>query len=277
MNTWIGDPASHLQKCRGPWAKSVLRSTPCLQTNVSSRPPQGVSRKGGPVTECHKVRCRFATLCDTFWPCSERHDAVTIGRPQMWERVQVGFGSTGKKRKASGKGPCTKQCVWRKHASQTLKHCKIQSRKDAPKMAILEAPCAQNAPGRSTMRPPEALLPRNPTWESPHFSGPTTQKVTNCHRIFVKCAALAYSNSDFVTFCSKTPSRRIPFWDRSSTFPLTTLRHHDCFRQDMQTQSSTSPLLRVHALPFAMDSTADLLRHPVRTQALTRKRNRTPQ
>ena len=38
-------------------------------------------------------------------------------------------------------------------------------------MAILEAPCAQNAPGRSTMRPPEALPPRNPTWESPHFSG----------------------------------------------------------------------------------------------------------
>ena len=57
--------------------------------------------------------------------------------------------------------------------SQTLKHCKIQSRKDAPKMAILEAPCAQNAPGRSTMRLPEALLPRNPTWESSHFWGLT--------------------------------------------------------------------------------------------------------
>ena len=40
-------------------------------------------------------------------------------------------------------------------------------------MAILEAPCAQNAPGRSTMRPSEALLPRNPTWESSHFSGLT--------------------------------------------------------------------------------------------------------
>ena len=35
-------------------------------------------------------------------------------------------------------------------------------------MAILEASCAQNAPGRSTMRPPEALLPWNPTWESSH-------------------------------------------------------------------------------------------------------------
>ena len=57
--------------------------------------------------------------------------------------------------------------------SQTLKHCKIQSRKDAPKMAILEAPCAQNAPGRSTMHLPEALLPRNPTWESSHFWGLT--------------------------------------------------------------------------------------------------------
>ena len=57
--------------------------------------------------------------------------------------------------------------------SQTLKNCKIQSRKDAPKMAILEASCAQNAPGRSTMRLPEALLPRNPTWESSHFQGLT--------------------------------------------------------------------------------------------------------
>ena len=59
--------------------------------------------------------------------------------------------------------------------SEAPKHCKIQSRRDAPKMAILEAPCAQNAPGRSTTRPPEALLPRNPTWESPHFSGLTTK------------------------------------------------------------------------------------------------------
>ena len=59
--------------------------------------------------------------------------------------------------------------------SETPKHCKIHSRRDAPKMAILEAPCAQNAPGRSTMRPPEALLRRNPTWESPRFSGLTVE------------------------------------------------------------------------------------------------------
>ena len=39
----------------------------------------------------------------------------------------------------------------------------IMGRRDAPKVAISEAPCAQNAPGRSTMGPPEALLPRNPT------------------------------------------------------------------------------------------------------------------
>ena len=31
--------------------------------------------------------------------------------------------------------------------SETPKHCKIQSRRDASKMAILEAPCVQNAPG----------------------------------------------------------------------------------------------------------------------------------
>ena len=35
-----------------------------------------------------------------------------IGKPQMWERAQVGFGGTGRKRK----GPCTKQCAWRKHS-----------------------------------------------------------------------------------------------------------------------------------------------------------------
>ena len=46
--------------------------------------------------------------------------------------------------------------------SQTLKHCKIQSRKDAPKMAILEAPCAQNAPCRSTMRLPESIATPKP-------------------------------------------------------------------------------------------------------------------
>ena len=60
--------------------------------------------------------------------------------------------------------------------SEAPKHCKIQRRRDAPKMAILEAECAQNAPGRSTMRPPEALLTRNPTWESPHFSGLTNYR-----------------------------------------------------------------------------------------------------
>ena len=60
--------------------------------------------------------------------------------------------------------------------SEAPKHCKIQSR-----MAILEAPCAQNAPGRSTMRPPEALLPRNPTWGSPHFSGLTIKSQATWH------------------------------------------------------------------------------------------------
>ena len=59
--------------------------------------------------------------------------------------------------------------------SQILQHCKTQSRKDAPEMAILEASCAQNAPGRSTMCLPEALLPRNPTWESSYFWGLTNE------------------------------------------------------------------------------------------------------
>ena len=47
----------------------------------------------------------------------------------------------------------------------------------AQKVAILEAPCAQNAPGRSTMRPSEALLPRNPTNLSSHFSRLTLETV----------------------------------------------------------------------------------------------------
>ena len=82
-----------------------------------------------------------------------------IGRPQMWERVQVGFGSTGKKRK----GPCTKQCAWRKHGScdtrlaeacppklwNTVKYRVEKMRPKwpfwkhrAPKMRLVEAQCA---------------------------------------------------------------------------------------------------------------------------------------
>ena len=68
---------------------------------------------------------------------------------------------------------------------ETLKHCKIQSRKDAPKMTILEAPRAQNAPGGSTMRLPEALLPRNPPWESSHFWGLTASAERSWHEIFL--------------------------------------------------------------------------------------------
>ena len=46
----------------------------------------------------------------------ERNKATTekrtmIEEPQMWERAQVGFGGTGRKRKS----PCTKQCALQKH------------------------------------------------------------------------------------------------------------------------------------------------------------------
>ena len=63
------------------------------------------------------------------------------GSGPMWD-----LGSTGRKRK----GPCTKQCAWRKHgswrkhallSSETLKN--TESRRDAFKMAILEASCAK--------------------------------------------------------------------------------------------------------------------------------------
>ena len=45
--------------------------------------------------------------------------------------------------------------------SEALKHSKTQRRRDAPKVSMLEASCAQNAPGRSAKCPPKALLPRN--------------------------------------------------------------------------------------------------------------------
>ena len=41
----------------------------------------------------------------------EAHAKLNIGKPQMWEWAHVGFGGTGRKRK----GPCMKQCAWRKH------------------------------------------------------------------------------------------------------------------------------------------------------------------
>ena len=88
----------------------------------------------------------------------------------MWERAHVGFGGTRSKRK----GPCMKQCAWRKpglcdmHLAEACppklrNNVKYRVEEMSPQVVILEAPCAQNAPGRSTMRPPEALLPPNPT------------------------------------------------------------------------------------------------------------------
>ena len=82
-----------------------------------------------------------------------------IGKPQMWERAHVGFGGTGRKRK----GPCTKQCAWRKHGSSDTRlaeACPLKLRNTvkyrveemrpkwpfwkhrAPKMRLVEAQCA---------------------------------------------------------------------------------------------------------------------------------------
>ena len=76
----------------------------------------------------------------------------------MWEWAHVGFG--GRRRQRNG--PCTK------HAPRgSTKHCKIYKKgRDAPKVAILEAPCAQ-MPGRSITRPPGALLPETPLGSHP--------------------------------------------------------------------------------------------------------------
>ena len=43
----------------------------------------------------------------------EERKSKRVGHPQMWEWPHVGFGGTGRK----CKGPCTKQCAWRKHGS----------------------------------------------------------------------------------------------------------------------------------------------------------------
>ena len=82
-----------------------------------------------------------------------------LGKPQMWERAHVGFGDTARKRK----GPCTKQCAWRKHGSSdtrlaeacppklrnTVKYRVEEMRPKwpfwkhrAPKMRLVEAQCA---------------------------------------------------------------------------------------------------------------------------------------
>ena len=110
----------------------------------------------------------------------------SVRSPRMWEQAHVGFGGTGRKRK----GPCTKQCAWWRHGSSDTRLAeacppklrntvKYRVEEMRPKWPFLEVPCAQNALGRSTMRPPEALLPRNPTWESPHFSGLTNRVFLN--------------------------------------------------------------------------------------------------
>ena len=77
----------------------------------------------------------------------------------MWERAQVGFGGTGRKRK----GPCTKQCAWQKHGScdtRLVEACPPELRNvvkysveemrpkwpfwkhRAPEMRLVEAQCA---------------------------------------------------------------------------------------------------------------------------------------
>ena len=50
-----------------------------------------------------------------------RRHGVKLRNPQMWERAHVGFGGTGRKRK----GPCTKQCVWRKHGSSDTRLAEV--------------------------------------------------------------------------------------------------------------------------------------------------------
>ena len=97
--------------------------------------------------------------------CKILHVGPFFGTLQMWEQAHVGFGGTGRNKKAPARnnapGGSTARATraWQKHALLS------------PKVAILEALCAQNAPGRSTMRTPEALLPH--LRGSSHLSGLT--------------------------------------------------------------------------------------------------------
>ena len=96
---------------------------------------------------------------DTFCAPISRFPTLFLRNPQMWERAHVGFGGTGRKRK----GPCTKQCAWRKHGSSdtrlaeacppklrnTVKYRVEEMRPKwtfwkhrAPKMRLVEAQCA---------------------------------------------------------------------------------------------------------------------------------------
>ena len=90
--------------------------------------------------------------------CLEEQN-IFFRNPQMWEQTYVGFGGTGRKRK----GPCTKQCAWRKHGSSDTRlaeACPLKLRNTvkyrveemrlkwpfwkhrAPKMRLVETQCA---------------------------------------------------------------------------------------------------------------------------------------
>ena len=99
----------------------------------------------------------------------------------MWEQAHVGFGAQGGSAKVWNETMRLAEARFVQHApgggmpSQALKPVKCdQSGRDAPELTICEPPCARHALDRGTLCPPEALLPRNPTWETSHFSGLTT-------------------------------------------------------------------------------------------------------
>ena len=130
----------------------------------------------GQECQCHSSIMFFNMFWSSLsWKQDKTSEAPKYGSGHMWDL-------------AWRKGPCMKQRAWRKHGlcdkrlaeACPPKHCKIHSRRDAPKVAILEALCTPNAPGRSTMRPPEALLQQNPTCQSPHFSGHKKGRSQSC-------------------------------------------------------------------------------------------------
>ena len=133
----------------------------------------------------------------------------------LWKPPNVGAGTCGIWVGAQGGSAKAVQETMRLMPPRLWSIAKLQSRRDA----ILEAPCAQNAPGRSTVRPPEASLPRNPTWESSHFSGLTVYSASLFERPHLACSMVSSKDKFNRKLLSAERSTRwlvqMPFWGHS--------------------------------------------------------------
>ena len=156
----------------------------------------------------------------------------------MWERAQLGFGGTGRKRK----GPCTKQCAWRKHGScdtrlaeacppklwNTVKYSVEDMRPKwsfwkhrAPKMRLAEAQCAHRKhcyPETPLGSHPTSRVSQNvrePHMKTKGFETKRARKLTQTlpRTLPWNFITLGSFCASFFIFFPKIP----PFWDLKST------------------------------------------------------------